>query len=90
MDFEWDEAKNEANFIKHGIGFEEAIGIFAGPIVRRIDARRDYGEVRVLATGIRNDEVWTVVYAIRDDKRRIISARRRSRVERRAYRAVYS
>ena len=89
MDFEWDEAKNEANVVKHGIGFEEAIWIFAGPIVRRIDARRDYGEVRVQATGIRNDEVWTVVYAIRDEKRRIISARRASRAERRAYRAVY-
>lgn len=90
MDFEWDEAKNEANVIKHGIGFEEAIGIFAGPILRRIDTRREYGEVRVLATDIRDDEVWTVVYSIRDGKRRITSARRASRGERRAYRAVYS
>ena len=90
MDFEWDEAKSDANVTKHGIGFEEAIGIFAGPILRRIDARRDYGEVRVLATSARDDEVWTVVYAIRGDRRRIISARRASRVERRAYRASYS
>jgi uncharacterized DUF497 family protein len=48
------------------------------------------GEVRVVATGIRDDEVWTIVHAIRDDKRRIISARRASRAERRAYRAAYS
>ena len=90
MDFEWDEAKSDANVTKHGIGFEEAIGIFAGPILRRIDSRRDYGEVRVLATGARDDEVWTIVYTIRGDRRRIISARRASRVERRAYRASYS
>ena len=31
--FEWDELKSEANLIKHGITFDDASGIFYGPIV---------------------------------------------------------
>jgi uncharacterized DUF497 family protein len=30
MEFEWDEAKNEANWRKHGISFGEAALIFDG------------------------------------------------------------
>jgi uncharacterized DUF497 family protein len=35
MRFEWDEGKNAANLLKHGISFEEAQLIFEGPIVSR-------------------------------------------------------
>ena len=31
MNFEWDEAKNAANFDKHGIWFEEAQTVWADP-----------------------------------------------------------
>jgi uncharacterized protein len=34
MDFEWDEAKNRRNLAKHGISFEEAARVFAGPILQ--------------------------------------------------------
>ncbi|HEV8031142.1 MAG TPA: BrnT family toxin [Stellaceae bacterium] len=39
MEFEWDEAKNEANFAKHGFDFEHAIQIFDGPIRQFADPR---------------------------------------------------
>lgn len=41
--FEWDEKKNEANRAKHCLGFEDACGIFDGPVVTATDDRQDYG-----------------------------------------------
>jgi uncharacterized protein len=51
----------------------------------RRDTRRDYGEMRVIAIGRVAGVTLTVVYTDRDDARRIISARRANRRERRAY-----
>jgi uncharacterized DUF497 family protein len=33
MKFEWDESKNQINIEKHGIDFEDAKGIFDGPMI---------------------------------------------------------
>lgn len=44
--FEWDENKNQANILKHGVGFEEAIQIFDNSIYSIIDTRHDYGETK--------------------------------------------
>jgi len=44
MEFDWDPAKSEANFNKHGISFEEARNVFDGPILTWVDDRRDYGK----------------------------------------------
>jgi uncharacterized protein len=44
VEFEWDEAKNAANMARHSIDFDDAIGIFRGRTVERVDNRRDYGE----------------------------------------------
>jgi hypothetical protein len=89
IDFEWDQGKNEANIAKHGIDFDEAIGIFEGFVLERVDNRRDYGEVRIAATGVAEGRELAVVYTIRGEVRRIISARRARRNERRAYRQTY-
>ena len=89
MDFEWDEAKNEANIAKHGIGFLGAARIFDGPTLTFEDARRDYGETRMVAIGLLEDQETQVVYTMRGQLCRIISARRARRNERRAYRQVF-
>ncbi len=86
MDFEWDEAKDEANIAKHGISFDEATGIFNGPILQREDSRRDYGETRFTAIGITEGKELFVAYTMRGQVVRIISARRSRRDERRTYR----
>jgi uncharacterized protein len=44
MAFEWDAAKNTANLAKHGIGFRNAVRIFDGPVLEKIDRRWNYGE----------------------------------------------
>lgn len=83
LEFEWDDAKAEANLEKHGIDFEDAIGIFEGPI---LEVRSDQkGEERWKAIGMLEGLEITVVYTLREGRRRIISARRAQKNERRAY-----
>jgi uncharacterized DUF497 family protein len=89
MAFEWDAAKNAANIAKHGIDFEDAIRIFDGPVLEKADARRDYGEARIIAFGVVDDYELAVVYTMRSARRRIISARRAHSREREEYREAY-
>ncbi len=44
--FEWDEAKNRSNLLKHGLDFGDAEKVFAGPSITFVDDRFDYGEGR--------------------------------------------
>lgn len=88
MDFEWDEAKNRRNLAKHGVSFEEAAGVFAAPMFRQEDDRRAYGESRFRVYGMVEGRLLCVVYTMRNGRVRIISARRASRAERRAYRQI--
>jgi hypothetical protein len=86
MDFEWDDAKAEANLAKHGVDFVDAARVFDDP--RRLevlDDRRDYGEPRFHTIGAVESAVLHVTYTWRAGVRRIISARRASRAEREKY-----
>ena len=85
MEFEWDEAKRQANLAKHGIDFIDAGYIFDGEFVEREDRRRAYGESRYQVTGVVGGRILRVVYTRRGDRCRIISARRVRRNERRDY-----
>ena len=86
MDFEWSEEKDRANRDKHGISFDEAKHIFDGPVLTRIDDRKDYGEVREISFGLLSpDAPLTVVHTARGAKTRLISARKANRQERKAY-----
>ena len=87
MGFEWDEAKNAANLEKHGIDFLDASKIFDGPIV--VVPARSSEEERFKAIGTTQNQVWVVIYAQREESRRVISARRASRNERRQYRELF-
>lgn len=86
----WDPRKSEANLEERGFDFEFASLVFDGPTLERVDERRDYGEVRVIAIGLAEGLHLTVAYTDRtragqDIERRIISARRSNRRERKAY-----
>jgi uncharacterized DUF497 family protein len=82
----WDAGKNRRNVVRHGVAFEDAIGIFEGPTLERVDDRFDYGEVRIYAVGVVNGVEITVIYTdVSHDERRIISAWRAERHEREAY-----
>jgi len=74
--FEWDSEKNESNFKKHGIRFEEAVTVFANPFYFATSfTHADKNELRYIAVGIWKDMEITVVYTERKKRKRIISAR---------------
>lgn len=84
--FEWDENKNQQNFKKHGIGFEEAIEIFNGIVFTAFDERFDYGEDREISIGaIQGVVIITIAHTERNGNIRIISARKATPKERRTY-----
>jgi len=86
MEFAWDPEKRESNLLKHGVDFVLAVQIFDGFTLQRVDSRRDYGEVRVIAVGQVDELVLILVCTSRGPVTRIISARRASRDEAAAYR----
>jgi uncharacterized protein len=84
--YTWTDSENRRNVRLHGIAFADAVRIFEGPTVERVDDRFDYGERRIYALGLVNGLEITVVYTDRkDDERRIISAWRSEPHERRRY-----
>ncbi len=86
MRYTWDARKNRRNVVLHGISFADAVRIFDGPTVERVDDRFDYGEKRIYAIGLVNGREITVIYADgKNDERRIISAWRSEPHERRHY-----
>ena len=44
--FQWDLRKEQGNLRKHCLDFTSASLIWAGPVVEKIDDRREYGETR--------------------------------------------
>jgi uncharacterized DUF497 family protein len=78
LEFEWHDAKAEANFETHGVSFELAKTVFKDPFaVERVDDREDYGEERFVIIGMSESHVLLfVAYTEREERIRIISARR--------------
>ncbi len=78
MRFEWDNNKAESNVLKHGISFEEAVTVFADPyLLFTEDLIHSQGEERVWAMGeAENGSIVVVVFTMRGEQIRIISARR--------------
>lgn len=88
--FEWDDAKAAQNLAKHGVSFEDAKGVFRDPFaIELLDDRQDYGEDRYILIGMSAANVLVVVYTDRNDKHRIISARKAEPNERKFYHDEY-
>jgi uncharacterized DUF497 family protein len=86
-EFEWDDAKAAANLVRHSVSFGKAREAFEDPLaLHRDDDRMDYGEDRYLTVGEAGGRLISVVWTSRDERIRIISARRPTVEERRAYR----
>ena len=81
--FEWDDHKRELALAKHGIDFIDAAEIFVGQHLC-VSARSEV-EQREIAIGYLNGIPIAVVFTIREDVIRIITARRARRNEREAY-----
>ena len=86
MDFQFDPAKAAGNLRKHGVSFADAEGVFMDPLaLHRIDPDAE-GEERFVAIGAGSaGHLLVVVYTLRGEAIRLISARRATPVEIRAY-----
>lgn len=85
MQFEYDEEKRRSNYDKHGVDLLLGALIFEGDTFECVDARRDYGEERILATGFVDGQIYTVVYVRRGEVIRLISTRKGGRRDRKRY-----
>jgi uncharacterized DUF497 family protein len=84
--FIWDESKNSSNFEKHKIDFHFASKIFFDN--KRIEwenNRNDYGEIRFITIGKILNVIITVVYTLRNNTIRMISARTAKKQEKNLY-----
>jgi len=85
QDFEWDPGKAVANLAKHGIDFADATEVlFDAMAITVTDAERD--EERFVTIGRDAfSRILVVIYTWREDRIRVISARRATRRERKHY-----
>lgn len=81
--FEWDENKRKANLVKHDIDFEDALEALSEPHIELLSNRN--GEVRICAICPLGRRLITVVYTMRGDICRIISARAARKNEHKLY-----
>ncbi len=82
-DYEWDEQKDKINRRKHQLAFSNAIDVFER--LHIIMPARGNGERRWKAVGLVSGYETTVIFTERNERKRIISARRSGRRERKAF-----
>ena len=85
MRLDWDEDKRQTNLRKHSLDFVDAETVFDGHTVTIEDVRRAYREQRFLTFGLLQGQVVAVAHTERADRIRIISMRKASKHEERAY-----
>lgn len=86
MRFEWDPDKAASNLIKHGVSFSAAARALSDPQrLEIVDDRFEYDEERIFALCGLNGVIPVVVYVVRGDVLRIISARKAGKHEQRRY-----
>jgi uncharacterized DUF497 family protein len=86
MEFEWDDEKAEANQAKHRITFEQGKRVFDDPrAVPFEDVEHSDIEQRYVVIGMSPVGLLFVSFTYRNDRIRIISARRASKQMQRIY-----
>ena len=90
MEFEWDPSKAAGNWRKHKVSFSEAATVFGDFLsVTGPDPDHSADERRHITVGLSSrGRLLLVAHADRHQRTRIISARKLSRAERRAYEEV--
>ena len=85
--FEWDNQKAIANLHKHDLSFESACEVFFDPFLVVLEDVESVGEeLREKLIGMTRDwRIVLVVYVMREDRLRLISARDTTSMERKQY-----
>lgn len=86
MNIEFDPRKAKINLRKHGVSFDEAVTVVFDPMALCVEDRVAEGEGRWVLVGMSHlGRLLTVVYTLRKERIRIISARRSTRRETKDY-----
>jgi uncharacterized DUF497 family protein len=83
MKITFDPAKRDKTLADRGLNFEDAAKVFAGVTLDIEDARKDYGETRIICFGYLEDRMVVVGYTSRDAGRHIFSMRKANEREQR-------
>jgi uncharacterized DUF497 family protein len=85
MKFEWDSYKAQTNLKKHGVDFAEATSVLKDNLAITIYDRHP-DEDRYVIIGISDlGQLLVVIYTLRGNKIRLISARKANKRERQQY-----
>jgi uncharacterized DUF497 family protein len=89
--FEWDEAKDRLNKKKHGFSFNEILEVFDDPaFLEGFDWEHSGKEERFYGIGCLNNILYIIAfYTLREERRRIISARKADKDEQEAYNGYF-
>ena len=88
MEFEFDPAKAKANLRKHGVSFSHAEQALRDPLAVTIEDPDAIGEQRLVSLGMDAlGRVMVVIHTQREERTRVISARKASRGESEQYHA---
>ncbi len=87
LNFEWDLDKEAKNISKHDVDFDEAGSVFNDPMfITFLDEEHSIDEERYLTIGLSNKgRLLLVAHAERNDRIRIISARKATKNEEKFY-----
>jgi uncharacterized protein len=81
-DSEWDDHKAATNFVKHRVSFETATFAFDDPDgLDDVEDSLNYGEQRLKLIGMVDQFLLVVIYVVRSQRTRIITAREAERHE---------
>jgi uncharacterized protein len=81
MQISYDDAKNKSNVQKHGVSLDEANLLEWDLLISDHDARREYGEVRVVGFAPIANRVYCIVFTLRDKTIQVISLRKANKRE---------
>lgn len=82
MKIEYDEAKNKANYSKHGIEFSAVSELNWDSVISKNDIRKEY---RIVSYGFLNERLYVLVWTARNGYIRPISFRKANGRERNEY-----
>lgn len=87
ISFEWDRGNIDKNWKKHKVHYKEAEEVFLNkPLKTFKDITHSQEETRFVALGATNKKrKLYIIFTVREEKIRVISARSQSRKERRLY-----
>ena len=85
MNIEFDDAKSRRNARERGLPFDRAAEFEWETAIYEEDARKEYGERRIVAIGFLEDRLQVLCFTPIEDGARIISFRKANRREVNAY-----